>query len=1178
MKKLRNEYEKISEKIRLEKKRESERLFSSLIELFYEENENGEDEGQDAVYENKITLFSLYCVRAVINYHMIQNEDDKYEIQMKEDIQKMAEQVQWLEGAFSIEGQLLADIVDILEIVGNIPEETVLRCLQCEPPKTEPKVTADLFHLTMLICQYFFEEGQGEIIENLLKRLIQKSRERNFLTNHRELVVEVLARWGEEFPETGQEICHSESVNFFPENDSYGGDFLWFYGCILEQLQNMKKAVTIFHRCYLLREKIYGASSWFTVISKREYHLCLWIVKKDINAYQNLKKFAETVKKEDYPDTPEELIDVIKGKTLYVILGEMSLCQKFEEFELYLTLYESICEKWEGIAEPLLQKRLSYNYRGIYELSRENHILAEHAFLQALNSEWPEECEVFLTQAQVKSNLLCSYSTENNIEKALPLLQELLEILEEDTEYKQLSKKEEYCIYSLLISLEEQGIVDISEEELCALKNLVFETCVQIQECSEEIAEYAREIAIFLISTVMFLREEDRSTQEEKELYRKTLYVVERNTDFYRLSPNQQLLLFYISAEVSWDLQLSDTESYVQKSIEMQKNTPILSAIQLLILQFAGMYYSKTKNDVLGKKYIEETLEKMTLLWQSYVRYLNDHRLLQIISPEQENFGVCYEIIRTRETIEYAYEKVLQYKALASLAGKERNRILHKHYENTELLREIQELQNKIASLETESIFRDTIIEYENLENMLLELEAKFSNFFPKNYDFITINLENVCRKIPEGAAVIEYFTCHRICQTDEAGRDSETVNELIIDVYILMKENGQCMLKRVTIPNAIKVQSAASEFLSILQAKSRGNVNIEQMERLETLRSMLYQELIRPLEGYIQNAQILYIAPDYELLNFPFGILCDEDENLLDAKYTIVEIECARDFLYGVAEDAASKETLILGNPEYRVRESKWLEQENHEEYYPERFAMDGINSLPFTEAEIRQISKRTGSPYYSGKEASKKRFLSAGDYCNIHVATHGYFDLDMETESIYSSGLMFTGVEDWRQCGTVSEEYGNGIVTADEVSRMDLHGTELMVLSSCLSGMNEIFNDKGFHGMIGALSAAGVRYVISHLWSANDFSTAIFMDAFYREFIENQQSPPVALKRAKQYLKHITIGQLRQQGWFTYLKRIITDTKGRKVIQAYEKCNDRVRPFKNEEYWGGFVCYQCN
>ena len=29
---------------------------------------------------------------------------------------------------------------------------------------------------------------------------------------------------------------------------------------------------------------------------------------------------------------------------------------------------------------------------------------------------------------------------------------------------------------------------------------------------------------------------------------------------------------------------------------------------------------------------------------------------------------------------------------------------------------------------------------------------------------------------------------------------------------------------------------------------------------------------------------------------------------------------------------------------------------------------------------------------------------------------------------------------------------------------------------------------------------------------------------------------------------------------------------------IEEFENCSERMRPFKNEIYWGGFVCYRCN
>ena len=111
----------------------------------------------------------------------------------------------------------------------------------------------------------------------------------------------------------------------------------------------------------------------------------------------------------------------------------------------------------------------------------------------------------------------------------------------------------------------------------------------------------------------------------------------------------------------------------------------------------------------------------------------------------------------------------------------------------------------------------------------------------------------------------------------------------------------------------------------------------------------------------------------------------------------------------------------------------------------------------------------------------------------------------------------------------------------------------------------------------MIGAFSAAGVHYCITHLWEANDFSTAVLMDAFYHQYAENKQSPPKALSLAKSYLKQLTIGDLRKNGWLDLDRYKDLDPGSMRQLLKYQNTDDSVRPFKGEAYWAGFACYQC-
>lgn len=335
-------------------------------------------------------------------------------------------------------------------------------------------------------------------------------------------------------------------------------------------------------------------------------------------------------------------------------------------------------------------------------------------------------------------------------------------------------------------------------------------------------------------------------------------------------------------------------------------------------------------------------------------------------------------------------------------------------------------------------------------------------------------------------------------------------------------------------------------------------------MQQREYLREELYQKLIKPILSYINGVKRLYIAPDRELLNLPFELLYSKSDVQWKKYYDIDRIECARDLLFRTANDRRVAGSLVMGDPQFAIR----------------NYGKAIIPALPYSRLEAQAVSSYCGCRCYSGLEASKTRFLSASGcgYRNIHIATHGYLDTSGKAEAMYSASVQFAGAEDWWRTGTMDKDYGNGIVTADEVSRMDLRGVELVVLSTCWSGMNVILEDKGFHGMLGAFSAAGVQHVISHLWSADDLATTILMTYFYYYYMNQNWTPPAALNAAKQDLQKTTVRQLKADGWFDFLLRGSPESTARKFVQKCASHSERECLFEDEKYWGGFACYRCN
>jgi CHAT domain-containing protein len=180
-------------------------------------------------------------------------------------------------------------------------------------------------------------------------------------------------------------------------------------------------------------------------------------------------------------------------------------------------------------------------------------------------------------------------------------------------------------------------------------------------------------------------------------------------------------------------------------------------------------------------------------------------------------------------------------------------------------------------------------------------------------------------------------------------------------------------------------------------------------------------------------------------------------------------------------------------------------------------------LRALPATRGEIEQIvavwRAITGesAKAYFGSDASEERFKAeAPGHRVIHLATHGYSlegdhgadllarTLDVEMgylgeNPLLLSGLFFAGAN---RHGKEADRVGaeDGVLTAFEVSAMDLAGTALVVLSACETGLGRVEDGEGVYGLRRAFQMAGVRTVISALWPVSDVVTAEMMGDLYR------------------------------------------------------------------------------
>lgn len=151
------------------------------------------------------------------------------------------------------------------------------------------------------------------------------------------------------------------------------------------------------------------------------------------------------------------------------------------------------------------------------------------------------------------------------------------------------------------------------------------------------------------------------------------------------------------------------------------------------------------------------------------------------------------------------------------------------------------------------------------------------------------------------------------------------------------------------------------------------------------------------------------------------------------------------------------------------------------------------------------------------------------------IHLSTHGFYlsaedasyypyyaDMDSRMLDIYPllrCGLAMAGANlAWRGL-RVSDGDDDGILTAQEISEMDMRGVSLVVLSACQTGLGDLGRD-GVQGFQRAFRLAGADNLMVSLWPVDDFWTMQLMTQFYGNMVVGMDAHS-ALLDAVRWLK---------------------------------------------------------
>ncbi|MCB9296498.1 MAG: CHAT domain-containing protein [Lewinellaceae bacterium] len=306
-----------------------------------------------------------------------------------------------------------------------------------------------------------------------------------------------------------------------------------------------------------------------------------------------------------------------------------------------------------------------------------------------------------------------------------------------------------------------------------------------------------------------------------------------------------------------------------------------------------------------------------------------------------------------------------------------------------------------------------------------------------------------------------------------------------------------------------------------------------------------LYQLIWQPLEEALEGAQTVYYAPVGLLHRIAFPAIQDGASRLLADRHQLEYLSSTRrlaeekpqrtpwstaSLFGGIAYDSLSAE-IPLAAPGARRGQQEDQEEGRGWDRIDDPGRSASFSSLAYTRQEVLEIDgllrrKGIGSRAFLEGEATEEQFKSLARQGRspdvLHLATHGYFFDDDSRRTapdstsannarellrrainpLQRSGLALAGANQAWQEGRFAPGREDGILTALEISGLDLSDTQLAVLSACQTGLGDIRGSEGVYGLQRAFKTAGVDYLLLTLWNIRDGEETVeFMTAFYEK-----------------------------------------------------------------------------
>ena len=468
---------------------------------------------------------------------------------------------------------------------------------------------------------------------------------------------------------------------------------------------------------------------------------------------------------------------------------------------------------------------------------------------------------------------------------------------------------------------------------------------------------------------------------------------------------------------------------------------------------------------------------------------------------------------------------VLQYKgrvvdAAADAVGRLRSKLRPK---DQALLEELADVANQLSTLTYQSAgqlpratYRQRLTELTHKQEELETTLARRSSEFRSAIKPATLTA--LRQALPEDATLIEWFRYEAV---NPARSIKNRVTRDARYIAFVLKRRGE--VAAIDLGDAAEIESLVREFRQAASAPERSDVDQQA--------AALSRKLIAPLGTHLHGVRHLILAPDGALNLVPMAALLGRQGRYLAEHFEITYLTSGRDLLrIGTQEPPLSSNPVVMAAPDFGQPErlaaatDRPASQRSAELDRGAGLTFRALPGTVFEATAIQSLLQREPIRMLTGSAASEVNLKQLHGPRILHLATHGFFLDDQQARTVSTTGSGFLAENPLLRSGLAlaganerrSGVSDDGILTALEASRLDLRGTELVVLSACETGVGEVRNGDGISGLRRSLFLAGAQTQVASLWQVSDLPTKELMIDFYRHLVQGE-GRSAALRRAQ-------------------------------------------------------------